>query len=181
VPLNVEVNFIDINFGRQFQHVTDEINLAASLMIIQGRGNGIFDPTAMVTNQEAVTMFLRALGVPVDYSTAMVTARESGLNGIGAVPDAPMSRVNTARLIVNALYAMGMDPQISEQLAQSVLADFPDAGNLTGDERLALAICVYLGIFQGAAGGSLNPNQTLQRSQMASLAVRLQEVILGTQ
>ena len=180
VPLSVEVNFTDINFGPQFMHVTDEIILAASLMIIQGRGNGIFDPVSMVTNQEAVTMFLRALGIPVEFSSAMDTALESGLNGIGANPNAPMSRIDTAKLIVNALSAIGMYPQISIENAHLALADFPDVDGLSDEELLALAICVRLGIFHGAADGSMNPDATLQRKQMASLAVRLQDVIFRT-
>lgn len=38
------------------------IALASDLKIINGRGNGIFDPDATVTYQEAATMVLRALG-----------------------------------------------------------------------------------------------------------------------
>jgi hypothetical protein len=39
-----------------------EIALASDLGIIKGRGNGIFDPDASVTYQEAAVMMLRALG-----------------------------------------------------------------------------------------------------------------------
>ncbi len=39
-----------------------EIALASDLGIINGRGNGIFDPDAAVTYQEAAVMMLRALG-----------------------------------------------------------------------------------------------------------------------
>jgi hypothetical protein len=38
------------------------IALASDLKIINGRGNGVFDPDAAVTYQEAATMVLRALG-----------------------------------------------------------------------------------------------------------------------
>ena len=46
-------------------------------------------------------------------------------------------------------------------------------------QSMDMAICVYLGIFKGAGDGLMNPNDELQRSQMASLAVRLQDAILG--
>ena len=42
-----------------------------------------------------------------------------------------------------------------------------------------MAVTVELGIFRGAGGGLMNPDDILERSQMASLAVRLQSVILG--
>ncbi|MCL2200610.1 MAG: S-layer homology domain-containing protein [Oscillospiraceae bacterium] len=178
VPLSVRANFTDISFGARFAHVTDEINLAASLMIIQGRGNNIFDPASMVTNQEAATMFLRALGVPVDFSTAMATAIEHGLKTTGTAPATPVSRIEAAVLIVNALSSLGADIQIADEDVSDILAEFSDVDNLTAAQLRALAICVDLGIFEGIGGGRMNPNATLQRSHMASLAVRLQNVIL---
>ena len=180
VPLNVVANFIDIDRGAGFAHVAEEIRRAASLMIIEGRGGGIFDPTAHVTNQEAATMFLRAIGVPVQWATAMATAAEQGFSNANAVPNAPITRIETAQLIVSALRAVGMEPLMAAEEAAGILAAFTDLGNLSEDEQIALAITVELGIFRGAGGGLMNPNQNLQRSQMASLAVRLQDVILGT-
>jgi len=90
-----------------------------------------------------------------------------------------MSRIATAQLIVNALSDVGMQPFLTVADAREALADFADLGNLTDAEAVAMAITVELGIFQGAGDGLMNPSQTLQRSQMASLAVRMQDVILG--
>jgi len=124
-------------------------------------------------------MFLRAMGVPSDYATAMETAATIGLSDGTGLPSQPVSRIETAQLIVNALRSMGMDPQMTPEDAAVVLAAFSDLGDLSDDEILALAICVRLGIFRGAGGSIMNPNDALQRSQMASLAVRMQDVILG--
>ena len=180
VPLSAGVDFTDIDFGQQYINVTNEINRAASRMIINGRGGGIFDPAAQVTNQEAATMFLRAIGVPVEFTTAMGTAESRGLVGAGVDGGSRMTRSATARMIVGALRTVGMAPSISLSDAAAVLAQFTDLGGLSNEERIAMAVCVELGIFQGAGDGLMNPDSTLQRSQMASLAVRLQGVILGS-
>ena len=177
VPLSVEASFTDI--AKISKAVTQEITRAASLMIIQGRGNGIFDPSAKVTKQEAVTMFLRAIGVPVDYKTAMKTANEQELKIDEAAPREPMSRIETAELIVSALNSVGIEQKITPEEAEELLADFTDLDGLTDSETLSMALCVKLGIFLGAGNGLMNPHDTLLRSQMASLAVRLQDVILG--
>ena len=177
VPLNVQANFIDI--AELVPHVIFEINRAASMMIIEGRGNGIFDPTAGVTTQEAALMFLRALGHPVSYATAMTLAAELGLIAGNLNGNLPMSRVATARLISGALESIGIKPSITLEEAAVILAGFVDLGELSADETVAMAVAVQLEIFRGAGGGLMNPTDILERSQMASLAVRLIDVILS--
>ena len=55
-PLEFQDNlFTDIE-GSEFEHY---INCAASMSIVNGRGDGIFDPDAQITREEAATMLLR--------------------------------------------------------------------------------------------------------------------------
>jgi hypothetical protein len=178
VPLNVEADFNDLR-GLS-SAVQDEVNRAASLMIVNGVGGGNFNPNAEVTKQQAVTMFLRAMGVPVDYTTAMTTGTAHGLTTSIAIPEAPMTRIDTATLIVNALKDLGMKPVITKTESDKLLAAFTDLGGLTSSERDAMAICVKLKIFVGYGNGRIGPGDILLRSHMASLAVRLQDVVLGT-
>ena len=157
----------------------DEINHAASLMIIEGRGNGMFDPDSDVTRQEAVTMFMRAIGEMVNYDIAIAMGAACGLIDAETPNATAMTRIATAELIVNALRYLGMEPTMTLEDAVAILEEFTDLGDLTDEEMIVMAICVELGIFRGAGEGLMNPNDVLQRSQMASLAVRLQDVILG--
>jgi hypothetical protein len=180
VPLSVEAHFTDLLFTEQYVDVAEEINRAASLMIVVGHGNGIFAPNDQVTEQQAVTMFLRAMGVPVAYETALTTGQAHGLNAATAIPTAPMTRIDTAVLIVNALKDVGMKPSVTAAEANTLLAGFTDVSGLTTAERDSLAICVKLGIFKGYGNGKIGPDEILLRSHMASLAVRLQDVMLGT-
>jgi len=180
VPLNVEANFTDIDLGTQFEHVTEEINRAASMMIVQGRGNGRFVPDALVTGREAVTMILRAMGVPVEWATAMETAAVYGLIDEDTIAaDDVISRIETAIMVSKALYSLGLNYDISPAYAVERLSGFSDIIYLSDDEMVALATTVDFGIFRDVGGGTLSPDQSLQRSAIASLVVRMQDVFLG--
>ena len=169
------IGFTDI--GGLAQHVQEEILRAAALGIVQGRGSGIFDPNALVTVQEATTMFLRVLGIPVDFDTAIQTGAAEGLVDAGVDGRAPMSRIDTARLIENALIRAALAPEITPEQVQGILAEFTDLVGLSPEELMAMAVCVEVGIFQGAGGGLMNPAETLLRSQVASLSVRLHDIV----
>ncbi|MCL1829461.1 MAG: S-layer homology domain-containing protein [Oscillospiraceae bacterium] len=179
VPLNVSAQFNDTFFGAEFTHVTDEINRAASLMIADGQGSGVFNPSAAVTAGEAATMLLRAMGAAVDWNTAADAAAAHGLIAAGVDIGEPMSRIDTAGMIVNALKDIGMQPTLTPDEANEILSGFTDLEGLSDAERVNLAACVKLGIFKGAGNGLMNPSGELTRAQTASLAVRLQDVILG--
>jgi len=188
VPLKVEPDFNDVasNYWG-----ADEINKAAALMIVQGTGGGDFNPKGEVTGAEAVTMFLRAMGLPIDgdapavggvnqnawYADAINTAAANGLT-TSIDPDVPMSRMQAAELIYSALDAIGMNPNMTVERAKEVLAGFTDLGHLTDEQLIMLGILVELGIFKGNGNGTMTPDEVLQRVHMASLAVRFQELIL---
>ena len=177
VPLNVQASFSDL--VHVAAHVSDEIKRAASLMVVEGYPDGTFHPGQQVTVQEAVTMFLRASGVPVEWASAMDTGVDSGFIGSGAIPTDPMSRIAAAQLIVDALGHFDMKFHMEAAEISSLLAPFDDLGGLSGPQREAMAACVKVGIFKGMNANTMNPGGVLNRSQMASLAVRLQDVFLG--
>jgi len=177
VPFNVSVTFSDID--RVVAQVKEEIEQAASFLIIEGYPGGQFRPGAQVTVRAAVTMFLRATGIPVVWETAMETGVENGFIKAGMTQTAPMSRMEAANLIVNALASFGLDYELAADEVDELLASFADMQSMSAANRGVMAICVKLGIFQGTVSGNINPNNILNRSQMASLAVRLQDVLLG--
>jgi len=191
VALSVESNFIDID--HLLQHVQDEINTAAARMIVQGVGNNRFDPTRSVLTSEAVTMFMRAMGMPADadapavsgvnqeawFAAYLNTAVANELIGGNVSPTDPMTRIQAAELLANALEVFGMRPEFTESEIDALLSEFSDLQGLTQTQREALAVTVYHEIFRGHVGGTMEPNDQLTRSQMASLAVRFQNLILS--
>ena len=90
------------------------INLCASLDIIAGRGNGIFDPNATVTTSEAAAMFLRTLGylqTSEEFGTDWQLAVTSKATNLGLYGDLKLSineglsRENVAEMAFNTLFA----------------------------------------------------------------------------
>jgi len=177
VPLAVSATFSDL------AHVSDavknEILKAASLAIVEGFPGGEFRPSEQVTVQQAVAMFLRAAGIKVDYATAMETGVEYKFIAEGMTAGAPMTRIQAAQLIVNALVYFGHTCALTDEEIDGYLAPFPDVDELSAAERKALASCVMHGIFKGHTDGTMRPGEVLNRSQMASLAIRVQDVLIA--
>ncbi|MDR1060610.1 MAG: Ig-like domain-containing protein [Clostridiales bacterium] len=180
VPLRVEARFAD-TASLADRRVAAEIERAAAQMLVFGVGGGLFAPDAPVTARQAAAMLLRTMGLPAAWDATMGAAAERGLLGAGVSPDEPMARIGAAAMVVGALDGMGMKPAISPEAADEALKGYADLdlAGLDGGQRASLAICSELGIFQGAGGGAMDPFGILSRSQMASIAVRLQDVLLG--
>lgn len=92
---------------------TGYVNVAASLKIVNGMGDGSFAPNAPVTYEQAVTMIMRALGYEPDAAQKggyplgyMLVAGETGVTtGVKGVMAVPASRGIVAQLLNNALTA----------------------------------------------------------------------------
>jgi hypothetical protein len=190
VPLSVSSDFIDI--GHLVAHVQTEIRAAAARLIVMGVGNSRFNPAGTLVNSYSVAMFLRAMGISPGsapavngvnqnqwYSDYINTAVELGLVGANVNPGAPTLRIDAADLIAAALNAFGAAPDLTTAQVDSLLADFTDLDGLTETQRVNLAITVHHGIFRGHGDGTMGPRDLLERSHMASLAVRFQAVILA--
>jgi hypothetical protein len=188
VPLKVEADFNDV----QGHWAEDVINRAASLMLVEGTGGGNYDPGGDVTGAQAVTLFLRMLALPVDADAPPVDGVDQGAWFAEAVntgvqnglmpdidPELPMTRLQMAELIYNALTIVGMKPDMDIEQAKEALADFTDMDHLTDEQIVFMGILVKLGIFQGNGNGTMTPDQVLQRSHLAALALRVQDLILG--
>ena len=109
----------------------------------------------------------------------MATAIEEGLLAEGTVAGAPLTRIDTAILIVNALKALGLGWELEQDEIDALCARFTDLGDLTADQKTAMAVCIKLGIFQGHSDGRMGPQEVLVRYQMAILAVRVQDIVFG--
>jgi len=72
-----------------------------------------------------------------------------------------------------------MKPNMPLSRAEEMLAGFTDLAGLSDEEIIVMGLLVELGIFKGYGDDTLRPDAVLQRVHMASLAVRLQDLILG--
>ncbi len=191
VPMNVVPNFKDI--GQLSSGVSADIDRAAAMMIFDGVGDNKFQPNKPVTYAESTTAFLRTIGIPLDnsspavsginqtkwYSDAMNTAVKEGLITNSTNPEGQLKRVDAASLMVDILASMKIKPTLTADEVNAALRNYKDDATLTVEQRTDMAICIKLGIYKGYNDGTMRPDATVLRSQMASLAVRLQNVILA--
>ena len=106
-------------------------------------------------------------------------ASQFGLLGEDVDPDAPMTRVQTAELLYAALELLGMKPSMTLEKAREAVKDFSDLGGLTDEQTIAMGVLIELGIFKGNGDGTMGAEDSILRCQMAALAVRFQDMILG--
>ncbi len=121
------------------------INLASNAGVINGRGNGIFDPNSNVLYEEAVKMVMAALGYtpaaeasggyPGGYIT--VAASEGVLDGVSGAYGTKATRGCVAELVFNSLEVplmrqTGFGTNTTYEKSSSVLLDKLDVEKVEG-------------------------------------------------
>ena len=141
----------------------DAVTFAAARGIVNGVGDGKFEPTAAATRGMVMTMLARLSGEDTTggenwYAKGMEWARENGISD-GTNPTAEISR---EQLIV-MLWRLEGSPK-----ANDVLNGFDDATDVSGWANDAMAWAVEKGLVQGN-NGQLMPENNANRDQVAQI------------
>ncbi|OQB15261.1 MAG: Surface layer protein precursor [Firmicutes bacterium ADurb.Bin193] len=143
------------------------INIASSLGIINGYGDGTFGPNDNVTYEQAVKMVVVALGYelaaggnyPVGYLTI---AQQNGITtGVKGVNGVKMNRGQVAQLVYNAL-----DVPIMEQTGFGTFVDYV-INDGSGDTYRKTLMTEKLGVVKLAV--SVNESYELSNAKKANL------------
>lgn len=149
--------------------------------IMNGTGSG-FNPNGQCTREMMVTLLYNAAGKPntafngkfIDvpngkwYSTAVSWAVNKGVTngqsankfGVGV----PVTRAQVAGFLYN--FAKSEGKSVS---AQADLSKYPDNGQIPSWARTSLAWANAKGIINGTGAGTLNPNGTATRAEIATM------------
>jgi len=170
-------------------YATDDINLLASKLIVNGITTSEFKPNDKITRAQLTALLVRALGLTVDtsastfsdikatdwYANATSTAVKAGLiNGFedGTFrPNDSITREQMASLISKALTITGKTVAVDSQVAQ-ILSTFSDNGNVSSWAVTDTAKVTEAGIMQGNAGSFL-PKAYADRAQAVVTLKRL--------
>ena len=141
----------------------DAVTFAAARGIVNGVGDGKFEPTAAATRGMVMTMLARLSGEDTTggenwYAKGMEWARENGISD-GTNPTAEISR---EQLIV-MLWRLEGSPK-----ANGALNGFDDAADVSGWASDAMAWAVEKGLVQGN-NGQLMPENNANRDQVAQI------------
>ena len=131
-----------------------------------GTAPNYFSPEIPMTRAMMMTTLARLAGVNTEggatwYEKGMAWAMATGVSD-GTNPLANITREQ----LVTMLYRYAKSPAASYPL------NFPDAGNTSTWARTAMEWAVSLGIIQGHANGTLDPQGLATRAQLAAILQR---------
>ena len=171
-------DFKDLPAGAWYR---ESVGYALANGLMNGTGDGIFQPDGALTRAMLVTILYRSAGEPsVDglknpfqdvadgqwYTKAVVWAAGKGIvNGTSETtfdPDASITREQIAAI----LHRYAGKPETKGELAS-----FPDAATVSGYAKTAMAWAVEKSII-GGSDGKLDPRSNATRAQVAAILMR---------
>ncbi len=163
--------------------------------ILNGVGDGRFDPTGQFTRAQFCAMAQRALSLPTYsgaqhfsdvpagawYTDSVNAAFAFGaVNGVGEgkfAPDRVITRQEAAVLLSRLAAVCGMNTQMNDIAVRNVLAQFGDYNTCADWAREGLAFCYANGILDDSAL-NIDPTAPVTRAEAASMFYALLDAAL---
>ena len=179
-------DFRDLDTNRWYHEYTDYV---IDNQLMNGMGDGLFAPNATLTRGMLVTTLYRLVGEPAVkeaasftdvetnryYSKAIAWAESNsiaqGMGGGKFAPNAPVTREQTATF----LYRYVTEYQKQEPAKGADLSQYTDAGAISPFAKAAMAWATAEGFLQGYGDGTVGPQDTATRAQMAKFLTILDQ------
>lgn len=150
----------------------NEVKQAFEMGLMEGIGNGKFDPTGKATRAQIWTIIARMYGVDVEsdglwYEKAMNWAYNVGITD-GSNPNSEVTREQLVAMLYRFAKYIGEDVSVSSDTS---LASFKDADMVSAYAVEAMLWAVDRGVIKGS-NGNLNPRGTAIRAEIAAIFVR---------
>ena len=180
----------DVDTGRWYH---EGVDYAIAHGLMNGVGNGMFEPESSMTRAMLVTVLWRYAGSPTEgtntfvdvkpnqwYTQAVAWAAKYGVvNGVGHgmfEPDGNVTREQMAAILYRYANGVGIDTS-----ARGNLAAFPDRNQVSSYAVDALSWCNAMGIIGGTKEGGvdyLDPQGFATRAQVATILMRYIEKVV---
>lgn len=161
----------------------DGVNRLAFLKLVQGNGNGLYEPDVGIKAADFVGLLSRTFGVAIPQASNPELPAQEALGPENASPEGAISdKGSTAKtltrsqgfaLITELMKAMGVENPLTDLDAAEALKGFKDAESLDAKSKKDAAICVQLGIIAGVGEGLLAPDKVLTRAEAAVMLARM--------
>lgn len=181
-----------LSFSDVADHWAKEtVNDMGSRMVIQGVGDGLFQPDDNITRAQFAAIVVRGLGLKPEagkvpfadvelsawYSDAIRTAYAYGLIGgfeDGTFrPDAPITREQAMVIVAKAMTITALDSKLTDEAVEQRLSRFADEAGLSFWARNAAAASLQAGIVTGRGEAELAPQANVTRAETAAMVRRL--------
>ena len=181
----------DVDTGRWYH---EGIDYAIAHGLMNGVGNGMFEPESSMTRAMLVTVLWRYAGSPAGwenpftdvpngswFTQAVAWAAENGIvNGVGNhkfEPDSNITREQMAAILFRYAAMSGFDTS-----ARGNLDQYPDRGDVSGYAVEPLSWAVAEGLIKGTDNGNgilLDPQGNATRAEVATIIMRFIRTAAG--
>ena len=181
----------DVDTGRWYH---EGVDYAIAHGLMNGVGNGMFEPESSMTRAMLVTVLWRYAGSPAGwenpftdvpngswFTQAVAWAAENGIvNGVGNhkfEPDSNITREQMAAILFRYAAMSGFDTS-----ARGNLDQYPDRGDVSGYAVEPLSWAVAEGLIKGTDNGNgilLDPQGNATRAQVATIIMRFIRTAAG--
>jgi GH35 family endo-1,4-beta-xylanase len=183
IPLKIERAFSDVKTGDWFEAAVNEA--AKSMLLVNG--GALFNPAEKVTMAETVKMFENSIGLSPDaagagaqwYAGAVAAARRIGMINADADPEAPVTRADAAQMSAAALKSAGINVTLKADDRAKFEKAYKDVADLTDAQKNAFAVCLKYNVFVGYGDGTMRPEATSTRAEMATAALKLRAAVIN--
>ena len=169
----------------------EAVNDLGSRMVVNGVGDGLFNPDATITRAEFAAIIVRALGLKMEgetagfsdvkatawYSDAVATARSHGLidgfeNGTFR-PQDKITREQAMTILAKAMALTGLKAKLSSTPADDLLKPYSDAADVSGWAKSGVTDCIHAGIVSGRSATVLAPKAEVTRAEVSKMIQNL--------
>lgn len=180
--------------GTNFDDVIDGDNITAiealaTRGVINGKGDGRFDPDASMTRAEFATIVVRGLGLIPEakdqftdvkrtnwaatfVGTAYTYGIVKGTSDTTFNPNGTITRQEAATMVARAAKLCGMDTDMTTMEVRDVLAQFGDYTQSQDWARMSLGFCYSEGILD-QSDRNINPEIAILRCEIAEMLFRM--------
>ncbi len=171
----------------------DAVNDMGSRMVINGTGNGMFQPDRDITRAEFASIVVRGLGLKQEnvseskafsdvlasdwFSGAVNTASAyqliNGFNDGSFRPNDKITREQAMEIISKAMRITGMQSTGSALNSDSALRPFADKEAVSDWAKSGVAVSVQAGIVSGRSVNELAPKSFITRAEVSMIVQRL--------
>ncbi|RUT47551.1 hypothetical protein EJP82_07580 [Paenibacillus anaericanus] len=192
LPISSDGLYVNIDNRKSFADMQghwarNEAEKLASLLIFEGKGEGIFDPNAGLTRAETAALLVRALDIPEAaqpaaisdiagqwYEKVVSSAEAAGLvTGYKNGSFRPNDFVTREELAVILARAIAYDSVSASNALENGSTLLNDSSEVSKWAAEAVQQMLAYGIIKGDHAGNFKPHQTTTRAEMALMLSRL--------
>lgn len=170
----------------------DAIDDLGARLVVDGDGNGRFEPDRAMTRAEFAAILIKGLGIARPgagtdifndvtgdswYYDAIAQAHAYGIidgYGNGAFgPSDTITREQAITMTAKAMQITGLKAEPAKDEADLLLAGFDDAGDVSDYAKAGIASCLKAGIISGRNEAILAPKASITRAEVAVIVQRL--------